>query len=341
MGRSDARTRGRRGALQPASLLRLWLLTLLALSLLAFLWLAVEWGAPVWWASPLALVPPQLIVPLPLIVLMLAFRRRAWLLLAANLTVLVMVGWAAGFNIPAAAAPTGPTLRLVSFNADRGAAGAARIAAVLGELHPDLIALQEAHSLSGDFTADLIRRFPGWQVARYDELLVLSKFPVLRRQVVPFPNSPHALLQVELNVRGRFLTLIDTHLETALALASVSDARLARSSIVRTERKAAIRRAGIQLLLRQARQAGGPLLIAGDLNLPPRGPLYRALSAKLTDAFVARGWGFGFTHAARWPHSRIDHVWLSGAQATRVYAAPVVASDHRPLVADLAWSPTR
>lgn len=313
---------------------------MLALSGLAVLWLAVEWGAGVWWAALLVLVPPQLIVPLPLVLALLAARRRHWALLTANLAVLALTGWAAGFNIPAGAAPPGPTLRLVSFNADRGAAGAARIAAVLGELHPDLIALQEARSLSGDFAADLARRFPGWQVARYDELLVLSKFPIRRRQVVRFPNSPHALLQVELSVRGLPLTLIDTHLETVGALASVSDARLARSLIVRTERKDAIRRDGIQLMLRQARQTDGPLVIAGDFNLPPRGPLYRALSGQLTDAFVARGWGFGFTHAARWPHSRIDQVWLRGVRAARVYAAPLVASDHRPLVADLAWPPT-
>jgi vancomycin resistance protein VanJ len=300
----------------------------------------VEWGAGLWWASLLALLPPQLIAPLPLVVLLLAIRRRHWTLLVANLAVLGLVGWAAGFNIPSARLPPGPSLRLVSFNTDRGAAGAARVAEVLKSLRPDLIALQETRPRSGDFTADLIRRFPGWQAARYDELLILSKFPIRRRQVVPFPNSPHALLQVVLEVRGRPLTLIDTHLETVGALASPSDVWRGRSLMVRTERKNVIRRDGVQLMLRQARQTRGPLLIAGDFNLPPRGPLYAALSADLTDAFVVRGWGFGFTHAARLPHSRIDHVWLSGARAARVFAAPVVASDHRPLVLDLAWPQT-
>ena len=89
-------------------------------------------------------------------------------------------------------------------------------------------------------------------------------------------------------------------------------------------------------LLREAAE-GGPLIVAGDFNTPPRGELYATLASRFTDAFAQAGWGFGNTYSSRWPVVRIDHVWFSSdVQAVRAWVPPVMASDHRPLMAVLS-----
>ncbi|MEP0548323.1 MAG: endonuclease/exonuclease/phosphatase family protein [Rhodothermales bacterium] len=83
-----------------------------------------------------------------------------------------------------------------------------------------------------------------------------------------------------------------------------------------------------------------PFIVCGDLNSTPYHWAYAHLAAPLQDAFKGAGSGWGGTYHARLPLVRIDYVLAS--KEWEVRAARVdknVASDHRPLVAELALRP--
>ncbi|QGQ18578.1 endonuclease/exonuclease/phosphatase [Cellulomonas sp. JZ18] len=128
----------------------------------------------------------------------------------------------------------------------------------------------------------------------------------------------------------------------------VSTARVdgVRVAVVHLGLRADERARHVDLLVRRlvAAQAGGsPVLVAGDLNERPGGPSWLALHGVgdgLQDAAVAGG-DERPTYPADAPRLRIDAVLADrrlAVQAARVpdEAAVGVASDHRPLVVDLA-----
>jgi len=84
-------------------------------------------------------------------------------------------------------------------------------------------------------------------------------------------------------------------------------------------------------------------VLAGDFNVPDGGALLRRRFAGLRDAFAEEGSGFGYTFPVngRWlPWMRLDRVLLgAGLQAVHVEVPATAASDHAPLIVDLALRP--
>lgn len=87
-----------------------------------------------------------------------------------------------------------------------------------------------------------------------------------------------------------------------------------------------------------------PAFVGGDFNELPTGPSVRAMiTAGLVDAWDARaGAGEGMTYPADEPTARIDYLFVpdrirvEGVEVVGT-AAAMAASDHRPLVVDVAW----
>nr|WP_269204455.1 endonuclease/exonuclease/phosphatase family protein [Motilibacter deserti] len=94
-----------------------------------------------------------------------------------------------------------------------------------------------------------------------------------------------------------------------------------------------------------------PLVMAGDVNEPPGGPAWRLLhDAGLRDAYAAAPWGGELTFSSASPRRRIDGVFVSAGLAVTRCGVPlslpgvdegrlVAATDHRPLLAELALDP--
>ena len=91
------------------------------------------------------------------------------------------------------------------------------------------------------------------------------------------------------------------------------------------------------------RVPAGPLVLAGDLNAPDASAAVQSLLARgLRDAFASAGRGYGYTygHTLRPAFSflRIDHILVSPQiEVVRCFTGDTEASDHRPVIADLAW----
>ncbi|WP_344056853.1 endonuclease/exonuclease/phosphatase family protein, partial [Sphaerisporangium rubeum] len=85
-----------------------------------------------------------------------------------------------------------------------------------------------------------------------------------------------------------------------------------------------------------------PLVLAGDVNEPPGGPVWRYLGRGLADCYPLAPYGDGLTFTARRPGRRIDAVFAAPALRVRscgtvdaMAADLTAATDHLPVVAEL------
>ncbi|UUU44855.1 endonuclease/exonuclease/phosphatase family protein [Streptomyces sp. NBC_00162] len=262
-------------------------------------------------------------------------RRGALALLAAGLPA------AAPAPLPPAPFPGPVPVRVVSYNIHAGADADGvfdldRQAAALHALRADVIGLQEvdvrwgARSRWLDVAGELGRRLgmrasfaPVYRIGgRAFGVAVLSRFRVLAfanhritrlstqdpgRGPAPAPGFGEVVLEAG-GVRLRvYVTHLDHRADSSVRAVQVAETR--------------------QIM----RRAPGPKVLLGDLNAPPSAPELAPLWRELTDSEPG-----AFTFPARHPVKRIDYVAVSAG--VRVHAAVVagtLASDHRPVVADL------
>jgi endonuclease/exonuclease/phosphatase family metal-dependent hydrolase len=238
--------------------------------------------------------------------------------------------------------------RILTYNVHscRGVDGkldVSRIATVIAQSRPDIVALQEvdvgrrrsdgvdqAHaiadrlSMSFHFNASV-----HVEEERYgDAILTALPMTVVKSGPLPTPPSlkrlePRGALWVEVTVEGgRKVQIINTHL-----------------GLVPLEQRAqADHLLGGEWL--DHPKCADPLILLGDFNATPRYAAYKKLSAKLRDARRAAGVrGGALTFPSRFPMIRIDHMFISPSIEVANMHAPdgalmKLASDHLPLVAD-------
>ncbi|MEU5820640.1 MULTISPECIES: endonuclease/exonuclease/phosphatase family protein [Streptomyces] len=280
-------------------------------------------------------------------------RRTVEVLVAAGLL-------GAALAPPATAAGHGPgpsvPLRVATYNIHAGAGmdnvfDLDRQAAALRALDADVIGLQEVDVRWGDrsewrdLAAELGRRLrmhvsfaPIYSLDPVEEggprrefgVAVLSRYRIVSAEnhdltrlstqdPNPVPAPAPGFGEVVLEVRGLPVHVYATHLDyradPSVRVAQVADTRRIMAQDQRAER-------------RPVRQ-----ILLGDFNAPPTAPELAPLWKELTD--IEPG---GPTYPAQDPVQRIDYVAVS-KNTVRVRSAAVaetLASDHRPVVADLS-----
>jgi endonuclease/exonuclease/phosphatase family metal-dependent hydrolase len=221
-----------------------------------------------------------------------------------------------------------------------------RIAAVIAQSRPDIVALQEvdvrrtrtgsvdqAHAIAErlgmhfHFNAAL-----QVEEERYGDAL-LTALPMKVVKSGPLPN----LRKVE--VRGRKIELEDrgalwAEIEVEGGTVQVINTHL---GLVPLEQRA---QTTTLLGAEWLEAAPSPLILLGDFNATPRYACYKRFAAKLFDARkMAPGKPGAPTFPSRLPMMRLDHVFVSaGVHVDGVHAPDTalarVASDHLPLVMD-------
>lgn len=232
----------------------------------------------------------------------------------------------------------GLTVSLASYNIHRGFGTDGRYAPertveVIEALDADIIGLQEVDMrLLVDGRAQLdflagslsLNAVPGPNVkgrrGKFGNAL-LSRWPVrqVRRADLTVGHfEPRGAILAELEVRGRGLRVVVTHLGL----------------------NAAERRFQVRALLSALEEAGEPdipTIIMGDFNewRPTRGAL-RHIDRRYGTSLMPR------TFPSRLPLLPLDRIWAwpaAGLRRLSVYATPLsrITSDHLPLRAEVAW----
>lgn len=325
---------------------RLGKCTLWVGALLMALWMAQNWVGERLGATALLLYLPQHPWGLPpLLLLVWALRARQLRLALLNAGFLLL--WAHfllgfRFSAPLTLAKRQPTLRLMTYNIERGAGGIDALERAIRAQNPDILCLQESQGVSRNRAfapgAQIAARFAGWSVAKSGDVMTLSRFPIVSQRDSQL-RGPRRILETTLKTPRGALRVLNVHVATSFA-GQPSQSRntmVKLFRVVREARPAAQTRIEQIAPLRRAIENGDsktPLLVAGDFNSPPRGRFYRAISRDLTDAWQRAGQGTGHTFPARFPVLPIDHVLTRGLSVERAHVPDVSASDHRPMVVD-------
>jgi endonuclease/exonuclease/phosphatase (EEP) superfamily protein YafD len=96
------------------------------------------------------------------------------------------------------------------------------------------------------------------------------------------------------------------------------------------------RRLESELASQMAAEVEGPIVIAGDFNMPVESAIYQQYWSNWENAFSSAGLGYGHTKFTRFFGARIDHVLVNrewDVLAARI--GPNLGGDHRPLFVDL------
>jgi endonuclease/exonuclease/phosphatase family metal-dependent hydrolase len=245
--------------------------------------------------------------------------------------------------------PENSNLRVMTYNIHScvnmdGKVSPERVAAVIDEITPDLVALQEVDAgiprthyqkqakILGEILSMDYRFFPvvknGYQ--KYG-LAILSRFPF---QSVSIGWLPGWYPKLNLQKRG----VIRAIFQTSYGSVNFFNTHL---SLFRLERrKQLMALLGKDWLM--AVPGYEPVIFCGDLNAVPVSPVYRRLSRYLTDAQKSSisSKRPQPTFPSRGPLFRIDHIFISKHFRTLRTGVPVnensrLASDHLPLCVDL------
>ncbi|ASY59745.1 endonuclease/exonuclease/phosphatase family protein [Sinorhizobium sp. CCBAU 05631] len=219
----------------------------------------------------------------------------------------------------------------------------ARIAAVIGECRPDIIALQEvdvgrarsggtdqAHMIATHL--NMAAHFhPALHLKdeRYgDAVLTALPMRLVKADVLPSTGEPRGALWVEIDLAHAKLQVIVTHLGL-------------RGS-ERVRQATALLGPG---WLGGIGQGDARVILAGDLNAIARSAAYRLLATHLKDVQVQSNAKPRPTFPSRLPLLRIDHVFVGDGISVRdckVHSSVLarVASDHLPILVELDIEPT-
>jgi endonuclease/exonuclease/phosphatase family metal-dependent hydrolase len=238
--------------------------------------------------------------------------------------------------VPAAGATD---LRVVTYNIHRSRGmdrrtKPHRIAAVLAQIDPDIIALQEVIGAGSRGTSHIeeigAALGMGWVMAPARQLrghqfgnAVLSRFPIRDHSGhdLSWKTCEERRLQrADIDVHGHMLHIYNVHLGTAILERRHQAERLA--TIV------------------SDRHVGGAKLVLGDFNEWMRGLTTRLLSHKLKSVDLRNYLRRRRTYPGLFPILHLDHIYYSGRieilgiELARTRLS-LVASDHLPLVADV------
>ena len=315
-------------------------------------WAAIALGADRWWAASIAMYGPAWVYATPLIVLLplagLLHRRSLVVLLAAGLVVVFPLGrfcvpWRAALPDSTAAGSRLPLRRrVITGNADHTHLSAADLGRLVERARPDLVVLQGWRTR---YEKTVFAR-DGWHVRREGDLCLASRFPIAASRLAGERIfSPEArggagmMAHYELAGPSGPIHVINVHLATPRDALEAMLNRAVRASAAAMADNTALRREQSRLARSWVDALSGPVIVAGDFNMPTVAGVYEGHWSGLINAFSHAGWGWGHTHYTPKTAVRIDHVLLTpGWSVSRAWVGEDVGSAHRPVIADVVWT---
>lgn len=333
-------------------------LTGLYLTVLLIAWALLRVGSEHWWPVTILLFAPRWFLATPLLVLLplALFACRAWLpLFALHLVVLLfpIMGLQVGSS-PGTTTDDGRFgLCVVTCNLGGGTPRVGEFVHLVDSHGADIVLLQECEwSL-----ADQIFKQLGWRFQHRGGLAIGSRFGLSPAQAIALhgPQRYHQAAAIVCAVEhdcssdsasaggvqpmrsaaADRLRIVSVHLPTMrpaieALLQDPFNGEPDLSEVVDEHARVSAEAS------RGTRQWDGPLIVAGDFNMPVASSIFSEHWGHLQNAYSTVGSGFGHTKFTRLHGVRIDHVLMN--QRWRAVSAEVgrnVGGDHRPLIVRL------
>ena len=184
-------------------------------------------------------------------------------------------------------------------------------------------------------------------------LTVLSRYPVLQMESLPFENDRNnSAMSVDIAMGSDTVRIFNVHLSSiGFEESDYEDAQNvtdeeARNRILQRLQLAWEKRSSqARKVATAASISPHPVVLAGDFNDTPVSYAAEQMADCLVDAYHRSGWwnspALGGTYQGDLPFLRIDQMWHSPELACESYeTADVALSDHRPIVGTFAFSAT-
>ena len=286
-------------------------------------WLWIQWlvlialYSPSWWA---------IILLFPWLLGWRSITKWHWLALPF---VLLSAAYFADVHMPQPL-DTQPA-EFVSLSANLGNMKSAEALAQLMQQHNvDVALFQEAKP---DKLSEVANA--GWQVLCDAGLCIASRhmFSVehtLSRKVIA--GYGNFAIIYRLTTASTGISLVNVHFETPRpALESLIHLHPDSTALKQRQDDRALQ---ATLISEWAQAQSGPLIIAGDFNMPVLSPLYRRFFAPFGNAVSAKPAGvLNYTKYTRWHGIRIDHqLYAGGLQPVSSAVLTLPGADHRPVL---------
>lgn len=309
-----------------------------------------------WWVTTVALYLPRIVLAVPLLIVLgalLALRLRRWLWTQLP-SVLLLAFPLMGLVLPWPHGSAGaPGVRLLSYNVNSGLGGVDGVVEQIDRFSPDVVLLQETGHNEG-FEPLLRARYA--TVSVVDQFVLAARYPLsamtgpdriafegharsprFLRYVLETPRGPLVVYNVHpVSPREDFAALRGRN---GFLREVLSGRVFAGASAPRIQANSELRALQVAAFTDAARHESGPVVVAGDTNLPGLSPVLAQSTSGFVDAFAQAGWGVGYTYPNnRLPWMRIDRVLGSGGvRFSNFSVGDSKASDHLCVVADVAW----
>ena len=300
-------------------------------------------------------IAPYLFLPLVLLIPLGVITRAKWGLLTTLPLAVVAAAWLGPRYLDKAeVVPSGPTLRLVTFNVYLRNQDVAGVERWLNAQEADLVLLQEIPQNS--ILPLLYRqsaRYPHqhtrFSLGRFAGNVVLSRHPILDWESLndPAERSPYLMDRYWVEIGGRPVAVYNLDMPVPVDWSRASGgASIFQIIGLMSAYDDRLRNARIDRFLERLSAETGPVIAAGDFNLSDYAVKYDAIFARLNDAYRMVGAGIGATWPADArentlpdqlpPLLRLDYVWHSDHfRAVEAAVGPALGSDHRPVLVAL------
>ncbi|MGB9603206.1 MAG: endonuclease/exonuclease/phosphatase family protein, partial [Limisphaerales bacterium] len=306
----------------------LWIITLLYFLFLLLIYAGIEFIGQRWWLSAFLSYLPQTIwlAPLFFIAILAIIFSRKILIFHIVISIFVVVGLMK-LNVTLPNKTIKPDIVLITNNI--GQDNKQSLSPFIKSENPDLILLQESVGRTRRFT----NSFPQYSFMQIGEFGILSKHKIQNYRPITVPEKTWLSIGVryEIQFSNSTIAVYNVHIPSprndllkssgrGFLIASIGmlfpNSRFGKykNELQESWRE---RLRYFEILKSEIEKEDRPFIVAGDLNLPNSGPIYRMLTRNLKDAFKECGFGFGYTFPGETlnpislfgPWLRIDYIF--------------------------------
>jgi endonuclease/exonuclease/phosphatase (EEP) superfamily protein YafD len=234
-----------------------------------------------------------------------------------------------------------PDIRIMTYNVRCFNSGESlyAVADFLNNQNIDVACLQEFEIDKGIDPDQVFASYPF--TVFNSEYAILSKYPIEQSDLVKFVNNGHGALLAVINVGGKRLNFVNSHLQTTgLSLSKKKYDREGRISLERAEGNftynSKMRAAQSEELRKIIDDSNKPVIFCGDLNDVPSSYAYHKVKGGLQDTFRNAGKGYCYSYRNLFKLFRIDYILTSNSIRAASYESPDLDfSDHKPVIVSL------
>ena len=211
----------------------------------------------------------------------------------------------------------------------------------------DICCMQEYNNISGDKkNSDSYKEYFPYMVMGQHDMVVYSRYPIVRSKNIPFEMTNNSAMWVEVKVEDQVIRVYNAHLETTGINTTMHRAAKAQVNTgIETESNRLLRalygnytigmmaRAGqANVLAMDMRESEVPVIVCGDFNDVPYSYVYNTMLGDKADGFKECGSGYMYTFRGGKKNVRIDYIFHDKVfKGMTYYKKELTYSDHYPV----------